>query len=275
MTSFTEQLRHLDDAGLDTFQFRLLVHYWRVGQCYEKLRTTAANCHMSIGKASETRRWLLDKGWIAWDRIDVHGKTRLAIVLCPPHERGHGSDGSSSELRSTEPRSPHEEEFHANGSPDERRSPPELVRSPHEQKRVVIVQGTNAILNGPLDLNGPLEERNGAQARDGPSPDLKLADMVNQLSEVTGLDGHHFWSLLSSNARDLLDAGYTPPQIQVHFSRDSTDSECWNWFRDDWRGQKGEFPTLKTIWERISGASKWRPEDIKDDWLDGIASFTE
>lgn len=43
MLSFTEQLRLIDDADLTPYQFRLLLHYWRVGRCWESVRTTASN----------------------------------------------------------------------------------------------------------------------------------------------------------------------------------------------------------------------------------------
>ena len=53
-----------DDADLDVYQFRMLVHIRRTGVCLESTRSLAKNCVMSKGKASETRKWLLDQGWI-------------------------------------------------------------------------------------------------------------------------------------------------------------------------------------------------------------------
>ena len=53
-----------DDSDLDPYEFRLLVHYVRVGNCYESTRTTAKKCHMSVGQVSEKRESLVRGGWI-------------------------------------------------------------------------------------------------------------------------------------------------------------------------------------------------------------------
>ena len=105
MNTFTETLRLIDDAKLDVYQYRMLMHIWRVGLCWEKLRTTAAKCHMSLGKASEVRSWLIAEGWIAWVTTD---DGRLALALCSSGE--HSSSGCSASEQI--------------GSPDEQRSSP-------------------------------------------------------------------------------------------------------------------------------------------------------
>lgn len=71
-------LRFLDEAGLNPYQHRLMTHYWRRGECWESLRTTAEICNISLGKTSETRQWLLDNGYIEL----VAGKNgRMCIVV--------------------------------------------------------------------------------------------------------------------------------------------------------------------------------------------------
>lgn len=122
MESFTEQLRRIDDAELDVYQFRLIMHYWRVGKSWESLRTTAKKCNISLGKAHETRQWLIDNGWVKWQNVKAGKRERLAIVLC---------------------------------SPDEQCSPHEQKRSPHEQIQQENVHHMNAYLNEPLILNEP------------------------------------------------------------------------------------------------------------------------
>lgn len=54
----TELPNLVDDMGLGPYEFRLLVHYYRVGDCWESTRTTARKCAMSVGKVSEARRGL-------------------------------------------------------------------------------------------------------------------------------------------------------------------------------------------------------------------------
>src|SRR5688572_3886782 len=59
-------LRFIHDAGFNPYQLSMMVHYWRRGESWETLRAVAKKCNMSLGKASETRQWLLDNGYIEW-----------------------------------------------------------------------------------------------------------------------------------------------------------------------------------------------------------------
>ena len=62
---FTIVPNQYDDADLTVYQFRLLLHYRRVGNCFEAIRTTAAKCRMSVGSVVNARNELAVKGWIA------------------------------------------------------------------------------------------------------------------------------------------------------------------------------------------------------------------
>lgn len=100
-----------DDAGLDPYEFRLLVHYVRVGNCFESTRTTAEKCNMSIGKVSITRKALEKKGFIQLGESEF-GTTKITVIdqweenfkvysECSPHER---------RVHDMNARSPHEQE---------------------------------------------------------------------------------------------------------------------------------------------------------------------
>ena len=56
-----------DDAKLDAYEFRLLVHYARVGNCYEGTRKTAEITKMSVGAVVKKRKSLQSKGFIVID----------------------------------------------------------------------------------------------------------------------------------------------------------------------------------------------------------------
>jgi DNA-binding MarR family transcriptional regulator len=62
---FTQFPNIIDDSGLTPFEFRVLIHYYRVGECWEGVRTTAVKCGMSTGKVAEVRKSLEEKGFIA------------------------------------------------------------------------------------------------------------------------------------------------------------------------------------------------------------------
>lgn len=135
--NFTDQLRYIDDAKLDPYQKSLVIHYWRVGKCWETLRTTAEKCNMSLGKVKETRDWLLANNWAQWESVQVGKRSKMAIVLCSPHEQVQQLECS----------------------PHEHLSPHEQECSPHEQNDVVLVHDMNTILNEPKEeLNEPKEE---------------------------------------------------------------------------------------------------------------------
>lgn len=63
----TELPNLYDDLGLDVYEFRLLAHYKRVGNCFESVVTIAKKCGMSTGKVSETRAALAKRRLINMD----------------------------------------------------------------------------------------------------------------------------------------------------------------------------------------------------------------
>ena len=133
--AFTETLRAIDDLSeLDVYEFRLLIHLWRVGVSWESVRTLAGKCNMSIGKAYQAQQSLIEKGYLAHQ--ERAGRMGLAVAVrsqseqeCSPREQTQQVDGSSC-------------------SPDEHEC------SPHEQN----VHHVNAILNQPYKSTNEEEE---------------------------------------------------------------------------------------------------------------------
>ena len=76
----TELPNLYDDAGLDVYEMRLLVHYKRVGKCTESIETTARKCRMAVGKASQARMSLSDKGWIRLTKVPMD-KSRYRYIV--------------------------------------------------------------------------------------------------------------------------------------------------------------------------------------------------
>jgi len=75
----TELPNMLDDSNLTPFEFRLLVHYYRRGNCWEGVRSTAKACNMSIGMVVKAREGLNDKGWII-----IKGQTDFGTLDITP-----------------------------------------------------------------------------------------------------------------------------------------------------------------------------------------------
>lgn len=116
----------IEDSDLDPYQFRLWVHIARVGICWQSIRTLADACNMSVGKASQTRTWLLDNGYLELAVDEKSGK--VGVIACSLHEQTQQNCSHNEQLQQPE-RSPHEQR-----SPDEQnRSPHEQNRSPHER----------------------------------------------------------------------------------------------------------------------------------------------
>lgn len=111
---FTQFPNIIDDSDLSPFEFRVLIHYYRVGECWEGVRTTAEKCRMSTGKVTDVRKTLEEKGFIKVTpngdgvTIEVVDKTKENLEkYCSPHEQGvHHMNSSVHHMNDT--RSPHE-----------------------------------------------------------------------------------------------------------------------------------------------------------------------
>jgi len=62
---------------------------------------------------------------------------------------------------------------------------------------------------------------------------------------VTGFDLKMHGGRLGRSARKLVKAGYLPELVEINYSTGG-----W-WYKNDWRGQKGEMPTPEQIVETI------------------------
>lgn len=222
---FTEQLRAIDDADLDPYQFRLVMHIWRVGNCWESVRTTAQKCKMSVGKVSQAISELLQLNII--ERVAVNGK--MVLRVCSSDEQ----------------RSPHEQIQQLNGS---NRSPHEHQRSPHEQKRSCSEQGEKSLplekcsphelkINRPNEVR-PIEEN----IYIAPLPDAMVA-MIAALTKATktkygaGFNEDKFEQAAAIMLRD----GVTIEQVE---------SFPGYWRDLGWGGNRG-LPTLEKVVEEM------------------------
>jgi len=75
---FTQIPNIYDDSDLDPYDFRLLIHYCRVGNCYQSVRTTAEICHISVGQVVASRTSLEKKGYI---RTTTNEKGTISIIV--------------------------------------------------------------------------------------------------------------------------------------------------------------------------------------------------
>jgi hypothetical protein len=69
-----------DELGLDVYEYRLLMHYLRRGNCFESIETTAKICAMSRKRAQAARDTLEEKGLIRTTRKDGF-KTTITIEV--------------------------------------------------------------------------------------------------------------------------------------------------------------------------------------------------
>lgn len=153
---FTQFPNIIDDSKLSPFEFRLLIHYYRVGECWEGVRTTAEKCSMSTGKVAETRKSLEAKGFITIDEkgdgvtIRVVDKAEENVQkYCPSHE-------------------------HAVHTTNINRSPHEQTRPPHEHKKNQL-----RITNEEID---PLDNSK------------KIIDAMNEVKQRYSLRGEVRWT---------------------------------------------------------------------------------
>ena len=74
-----------------------------------------------------------------------------------------------------------------------------------------------------------------------------IKSFTESASKATGIDkriaGNQ--SRLGKDGRELFEAGYSPEDISEHFCRGGT------WYKQHWKGKKGQKPTTKDIRENI------------------------
>lgn len=88
---------------------------------------------------------------------------------------------------------------------------------------------------------------------------LAVGELANAITDVTGISARLNWDAgVGELAEDLAAEGYTADQLRRHYSKQPTPG-AWNWYDQDWRGKKGEPPSLKGIRETIAGATRQAP----------------
>jgi hypothetical protein len=161
---------------------------------------------MSKSQAGRVRRWLLDHGYIRWVVASVYGREKMAIELSPrppdPRQEKDDTLSQKDDILSTKGDISYTKDDTLSGIAalkDDILSPSPACKvrpRPLEGREPVdLVPQGNAILNGPLDLNEPLEgrEEEERRPRDGPSLVLRLALIVKRLVPMAGRLGHRFW----------------------------------------------------------------------------------
>lgn len=109
-------------------------------------------------------------------------------------------------------------------------------------------------------------------------PEVKRAqaEMIHAVAEVTGMDAKLNFGVLLQPTLDLVLAGYRPDQIRDCYGRDAPPGR-WHWYRDDWRGKKGDMPTLKNIVETVGGGVAQSAPAVKQEggtlWLSHVKDF--
>jgi len=68
----------IDDAGMDPYSFRLLIHYYRCKITWEETDLTALICDMSVKQVSNKRKELEAAGFI---RTELQGKAIMVWVV--------------------------------------------------------------------------------------------------------------------------------------------------------------------------------------------------
>lgn len=112
-------------------------------------------------------------------------------------------------------------------------------------------------------------EDNGIQDGDSssPKPLTTQQDMFGALAEVCQLNPALQKTQLGKTASQLIKAGYTPDQIRERYN-----PGAW-WYLHDWRGQKGQPPTLPQVVSTIEQAGNNKVAEPKG--FAGIRAFLE
>lgn len=270
---FTMMPNIIDESDLDPHEFRLLIHYYRVGNCWEGTRTTAKKCQMSMGTVSKKRRSLAVKGWIVLQEPDEEKPNdTITITIVDKWSENLAYFHSLKDER----RSSGEHPVHQVNTP---RSLNEHPRSSGERKNTNIKnnnsKNTKDIAANAAPPPPPMTATNGNHALNGHSgkshppgsdtpPSRKKEPSEHQqlmkaYHEALGYDPAS-WGQIRAGAKAILDAGYTVQQAM----------DCYNHMKREpfWRSkplslqsvhnQLGEFMKLQNGNGRI--------DDIDNEW---------
>lgn len=123
---YFHQMLNMADDDLNPYQYRLLGHYIRVGECWKSVRRTAKDAKISVGMVVKTRNELVDLGYIRVQHRD--DDTCLVTVIdrmtenvaryanCSPHE--HTVHTVNTPVHDMNQRITQEEEPNKNGTPN-------------------------------------------------------------------------------------------------------------------------------------------------------------
>lgn len=214
---FTQTPNIVDDMELSVYAFRLYFHLRRVagdnGECWQSVDTLSKSCRMSAGMITKSRNELVKAGLIKIDRKDNPrgGRDFFIIALVDLWKDNY-------------------EKYKATSLYELASSPDELASSPHEVKNNPV--NKNPIKNNKKKISGDAAPRKSAE-------NSGLYSIAMELSLVTGMDFEKNKSRLFREAK-----AYKPDEIE-QIKRDY--GEGGEWYRQDWRGLRGQCPTLETI----------------------------
>jgi len=115
-----------------------------------------------------------------------------------------------------------------------------------------------SVQNDPMLIETPSRDMDERESPPPPAPSFgtqpgtlqnqaaESDEMIESLGKVTGMDPQLNRTKLAKTAARMLKAGYTSQAIRAVFSAGGA------WYSQDWRGKKGERPTLASISETIA-----------------------
>lgn len=270
---FTMMPNIIDESDLDPHEFRLLIHYYRVGNCWEGTRTTAKKCQMSMGTVSKKRRSLAVKGWIVLQEPDEEKPNdTITITIVDKWSENLAYFHSLKDER----RSSGEHPVHQVNTP---RSLNEHPRSSGERKNTNIKnnnsKNTKDIAANAAPPPPPMTATNGNHALNGHSgkshppgsdapPSRKKEPSEHQQLMAAYQDalGYKIRNGAADGkaAKQILDEGYTIQQV----------IDCYQHMKRDpfWRGSH---LSLVSVYKQIgafvqSQNGNGRTDDIEREW---------
>ncbi len=226
-----------DESDLDVYEHRLLLHYNKVGDCYENTSTTARVCNMSVGKVSGARKSLAKKGFIdLGKKKHSNSKKTIQIAVVDKWEENFAyyRESSPGELANREESSPGE--------------------TKKTLKKALTVPKEGTVVEPQYVEAGKEFE---ALEKKEPKKVSKHSELVGALSNVTGMSIRKHAPRLGRAAKKLSADNNTAEQVQQAFGDNSP------WYSQHWIGKKGDKPTPEFVVEQIDNLLE-EPQSIQD-----------
>lgn len=282
--SFYEQLRMIDDSQIGPIPRAVLLHIWRVGKSWESSRTLGQHLGISHTAANEARSWLVDKGFLEMGnyqgRVTYQVTFSWAPIVAPVNQADKHNNtvapvNQADKQNVAVVNQADKQNVVVVNEVGSDRKPGLHLPSKKSLKEVSLSSKPKTRQKrAKVESYAPFQ-KSPVESKIGPSgAELRTAALLRVCGLSSAVpahlkNAHNATAQLSAYTAEYILGRYLPlPK--------GAQANGWNWYTDDFRGQKGAQPTISQVIETIAKTiieSKQGPSGPEPAGFAGIRDF--